>query len=81
MDLSHFDQVVESCLEKLMKPDLAFYRLVEARLGLSGPDLVFLDDLEENLEAARQLGWRTIKVEEDVRPAIRELEELTGLEF
>lgn len=41
---------------------------------------VFLDDLGQNLKAARQLGMATIKVEAP-RAALEELESLLGLKL
>ncbi|EGT44946.1 hypothetical protein CAEBREN_10902 [Caenorhabditis brenneri] len=76
-DLTHFDEVVESCLEHLMKPDPKFYKLVEKRLGVKPHEIVFLDDLHENIEAAEKLGWNTIFVK-DIEKAIKELEKFTN---
>lgn len=39
------------------KPDPAFYAAIEAHTGLSGPDLLLLDDRAANVEAARAVGW------------------------
>uniref|UniRef100_A0A8R1I2G1 Acyl-CoA dehydrogenase family member 10 n=1 Tax=Caenorhabditis japonica TaxID=281687 RepID=A0A8R1I2G1_CAEJA len=79
-DLTHFDEVVESCLEHLMKPDLRFYQLVEQRLGVKPEEIVFLDDLPENLEAAEKLGWKTIHVT-SIKKAIGELERHTNVQL
>lgn len=43
----------------LTKPDRAFYRLVENRLGVEGAQVAFVDDKQANVDAAAQLGWRT----------------------
>uniref|UniRef100_A0A1I7U9U0 HAD family phosphatase n=1 Tax=Caenorhabditis tropicalis TaxID=1561998 RepID=A0A1I7U9U0_9PELO len=79
-DLTHFDEVVESCLEHLMKPDARFYQLVEERLGVKPEEIVFLDDLPENIEAAEKLGWNTIFVK-DIEKAIKELEKFTNVKL
>ena len=42
------------------KPDPDIYRQVIARLGIPGHRIVFVDDRIRNLDAARQLGFRTI---------------------
>ncbi len=44
------------------KPDPLTYRTVLDRLGLSGPEVVLVDDLERNLSPARELGMKTIFV-------------------
>ncbi|HLY81028.1 MAG TPA: HAD-IA family hydrolase [Caulobacteraceae bacterium] len=55
-----FDLAISSADAGLAKPDPAFYRHAEARLGAAGAALVFVDDVEGNVEAARALGWRGV---------------------
>src|SRR5262249_15776587 len=69
----HFDVVVQSSVEGLRKPDVAFYELACGRLGVTPEECVFLDDLGVNLKPARALGMHTIKVI-DAETALRELE-------
>ena len=40
------------------KPDPAFFAAIEGRTGLAGRDLLLLDDLARNVDAARAAGWR-----------------------
>jgi HAD superfamily hydrolase (TIGR01509 family) len=47
---------------RIRKPDPRIFHLVLDRLKLNAADAVFLDDTEENVVAARQLGIRSIKV-------------------
>lgn len=42
------------------KIDAAFYAAVEARTGLSGADVILVDDTPANVEAARAAGWRGV---------------------
>src|SRR5687768_10435849 len=42
----------------LRKPDDAIYARVERDTGFAGPQVVFFDDMLENVEAARRRGWR-----------------------
>ncbi|KAK0635896.1 HAD-like domain-containing protein [Bombardia bombarda] len=50
--------------------------------GVRAGDIVFLDDIGENLKAAKQAGFRTIKVPlGKAFEAVEELEEITGLEL
>jgi len=42
------------------KPDPAYYRAVLARIGIEPGELLFVDDRERNLAAARELGIRTV---------------------
>jgi FMN phosphatase YigB (HAD superfamily) len=41
-----------------MKPDLAIFRQVEEATGIGGSDVLFFDDVAENVEGARAAGWR-----------------------
>ncbi len=51
------DTVVISGLEFLFKPEEPIYRLAERRMGLPPDRLIFLDDTEANVLAARAFGW------------------------
>jgi 2-haloacid dehalogenase len=54
---AHFDDIVVSGVEKMAKPDPAIYLLAEERFGLSGAQLLFVDDRAENIAAAIARGW------------------------
>ncbi|XP_019628250.1 PREDICTED: bifunctional epoxide hydrolase 2-like [Branchiostoma belcheri] len=75
-----FDLVVESCRVGLRKPDPAIFHLTCRQLGVQPQEAVFLDDIGNNVKAARQLGITTILVR-DFDKAVRELEEAVGLEL
>ncbi len=51
------------------KPDRAIYAAFEAEVGVHGRDILFFDDLPENVEAARQFGWRAIQVDPGSDPS------------
>lgn len=42
----------------LAKPDVEIYRAFETQTGARGDGVLFFDDLPENIEAARSVGWR-----------------------
>jgi epoxide hydrolase-like predicted phosphatase len=72
-----FDTVVDSCIEGVRKPDPAIYLTALERVGVTDPSrVVFLDDFENNVVAARNLGLHGIVVESDPRGALAELDEL-----
>jgi len=72
-----FDEIVDSCLEGIRKPDPAIYELTLARLGIDDPArAVFLDDFEGNVVAARAMGLHGIVVGPDPGPAIDALDAL-----
>jgi putative hydrolase of the HAD superfamily len=51
-----FDNVVCSAVVGMAKPDLAIYRLAAERLRLAPEECVFIDDVEGNVAAARDVG-------------------------
>jgi len=52
-----FDEVFFSCRLGARKPEPAFYREVERRLGVAAEAILFWDDRPENVAAARECGW------------------------
>ena len=57
------DAIVISGEEGIVKPDPAIYALVQTRLGLKPEELLFIDDLERNCQAARDCGWQALRFE------------------
>ena len=88
--VSQFDVFVSSAHTGLRKPDPRVYELairemeaVAKRKGIDGiaaSDIVFLDDIGENLKGAKKVGLRTLKVNlGKSQDAVKELEAITGL--
>lgn len=73
-----FDEVVESSVVGVRKPELRFYEIACERLGVAPEECVFLDDLGINLKPARAMGMTTIKVV-DPAEALVELEAVVGI--
>ncbi|MHA1966976.1 MAG: HAD family hydrolase [Candidatus Hodarchaeales archaeon] len=55
-DFSMFDEIIYSCLEGLRKPEEEIYLLSINRIGFEADEIIFVDDREENVIAARQIG-------------------------
>ena len=55
MDIDWHDRVI-SGLVGLAKPDAAIYELAAERIGVEPGRCFFIDDLAENVEAARAVG-------------------------
>ena len=55
-----FDDVVVSAEVGLAKPDPAVFRLAVERLGLETHECVFVDDWDDNVEAARRVGLQAV---------------------
>ncbi|WP_448590614.1 HAD family hydrolase [Thermoflexus hugenholtzii] len=72
--LALFDVVVISAEVGLLKPDPRIYRCALEGLGLPPEATAFLDDLPENVQAARALGMHGILFR-DPEEALRQLQE------
>jgi len=57
--IANFDEVIWSYELKLAKPDPAIYHAMLAKVGTKPEETLFIDDREENIEAARALGIKT----------------------
>lgn len=51
------------------KPDAGIYRHAQAVLGVASHEIVFFDDLADNVAAARAMGWRAFLVDPAGDPA------------
>jgi len=56
-----FEVVVDSAFVGVRKPDPEIYELTVARLGVPAPECLFIDDLELNCAAARELGMSAVQ--------------------
>ena len=73
-----FDEIVESSVVGVRKPEPRFYEIACERLEVEPSDCVFLDDLGINLKPAKAMGMQTIKVV-DPDIALDELEAIVGI--
>ena len=69
------DDIVYSHEVGLAKPDPAAYELVTRRLGIDAGEVLFLDDVEANVVAARALGWHAV-LHRDTSSSIAEIERI-----
>ncbi len=72
-----FDEIVESSVVGVRKPETRFYEIACERLDVEPAECVFLDDLGVNLKPARAMGMTTIKVV-DPAIALAELADVVG---
>ena len=70
-----FDDYILSYEHQSMKPEARLYEVVEARSGVRGADILYIDDRPENIDAGAARGWQTILQESagKTRAAIQEL--------
>jgi epoxide hydrolase-like predicted phosphatase len=74
-----FELVVDSAFVGMRKPDPPIYELTVKRLGggIEASDCLFVDDVEVNVEAARQVGMTAVHFR-DNEQAIGEIEAALG---
>ena len=58
--LKHFDGVVVSAHERLLKPDAAIYRLFLDRYGRRAEHCLFIDDSRKNVDGALAVGMQAV---------------------
>jgi putative hydrolase of the HAD superfamily len=68
-----FEEVVDSGFVGYRKPEPRIYEITVDRIGVPFERCLFVDDLEPNVEAARELGMRAVRFEgnEQAIPEIR----------
>ncbi len=69
------DVLIFSAEEKLAKPDPRIFRLTLDRLGVQPEEALFVDDVAENIEAARRVGLYAIQFKNTAQ-TISEIESL-----
>jgi putative hydrolase of the HAD superfamily len=72
-----FDAVVDSAWVGVRKPDRGIYEVALERVGLPAPEVVFVDDVDVNVEAAAALGMQVVHFRETAQ-AISELDARLG---
>jgi putative hydrolase of the HAD superfamily len=60
-----FDDIVCSAEVRMAKPEPAIFVLAAERLGLDPRECVFVDDLDTNVAAARQVGMQAVLFSKD----------------
>lgn len=60
-ELSHFDAVVVSHEAGARKPDGRFFEYAHRFAGCAKEECVFVDDVAENVAAARAFGWKAVQ--------------------
>ncbi len=78
-NVTALDRLLTSCEARLNKPDLAIYEYFEREMGVSGPEILFFDDLEANVIAAEEMGWRAVRISPSGEPSTQMREALAAL--
>ena len=72
-----FTAVVESFAVGARKPEPAIYQATADMLGVSHPEILYLDDFPQNIHMAQSFGWSTIHVS-DPLSALVEIDQILG---
>ena len=56
----YFDLFISSAIEGVKKPKREIYLLAVKKLGIKPNECLFMDDLEENVKGAEEVGMKTI---------------------
>ena len=75
---SYFEGQIISALEHVIKPEKEIYEVLMNRYDVVPEEAVFIDDLEQNIEAARQLGFHTVHFA-DKEKGMQELKAMLSL--
>ena len=58
---NHVDGIAYSAALGVRKPDADFYRLAAEQAGAAPEEIGFVDDVADNVAAARRAGWRAVQ--------------------
>ncbi|MCX6732143.1 MAG: hypothetical protein NTV98_01230 [Candidatus Roizmanbacteria bacterium] len=71
-----WDKVVDSSVVRLQKPDKALFEFAEKEVQIDGKDILFIDNQEKHVLAAKQCGWQAYVYDSaDYVKSSRQLEE------
>lgn len=62
-----YDQIIDSSVEKTIKPEDKIFEIAETRAGVKPEEILFIDDSRSNLMAAEKRGWKVLWFD-DYRP-------------
>ncbi len=70
-----FEVIVDSSAVGARKPEPRIYEITRERLDVPHEAILFVDDIGQNLKAAKQLGWQTLLFtqEADVLPVLKSI--------
>ena len=56
---NYFKDIFASCYIGFEKPNQHYFEAVQEKIGLNSDEIVFIDDSQLNVEAAKNLGWHS----------------------
>lgn len=76
--IDRFEMVIYSCVDGMRKPDIEIFTTALDRLGLTGDEVLYLDDGPGMVDVARRSGMTAVLVDDHER-AIDEARRLLGM--
>ena len=61
VDLSKYDYVFLSFEMKCKKPNKEIYEKVNEKVPFNPQDILFIDDRQDNIDTAKEFGWKTLR--------------------
>ncbi len=54
----HWNNIVDSSIEKVAKPDKAIFELAQKRAGVKNDEILFVENTQNHVEIAKSIGWK-----------------------
>lgn len=61
VNLSKYDFAFLSFEIGLRKPDIEIFKIVQSKLPFEAQNILFIDDVKDNIESALSMGWNTLQ--------------------
>lgn len=66
LDANHLDDVIISAEIHEIKPNAGFYQLLLDKYNINPDEILFVDDSQKNIDGAKKLGIKTIKIDKSM---------------
>ena len=66
LDANHLDDVIISAEIHEIKPNAGFYQLLLNKYSINPDEMLFVDDSQKNIDGAKKLGIKTIKIDKSM---------------
>ena len=77
-----YKAVVQSCNVGCIKPEKEIYEIAQKQAGVSHKHIFFTDDLAQNIETARSIGWQAVQFQTDQpEQSVQEIQRMLQLNF
>lgn len=66
LDTNYLDDVIISAEVHKVKPNADFYQLLLDKYNVASYEMLFVDDSQKNIDSAKELGIKTIKIDKNM---------------